>query len=135
MLSRNTQTDNTQREEILTSAIQIQRSCNTNILSFNSRVLEVVQERDGSTDCIYLDLKKTLDKAPHEILINQLVNSGICQEEHYLTHTNTPSYESTSLGLILVWGVVCSQPTCSSSFSDWSINGCQGILERVNFFN
>ena len=37
----------------------------TNLLSFYSRVIDIAQERDGWADCIYLNLKKALNKAPH----------------------------------------------------------------------
>ena len=36
------------------------RSCVTNLLSFYSRVVDTIQERDGWMDCIYLDLKKSI---------------------------------------------------------------------------
>ena len=52
------------------------RSCATNLISFYSRVIDVVQERDGWVDCIYLDLKKAFDKVPHERLLWKLKNIG-----------------------------------------------------------
>ncbi len=33
------------------------RSCSMNLLSFYSRVVDIVQERDGWVDGVYLDLK------------------------------------------------------------------------------
>ena len=42
------------------------RSCVTNLVSFYLRVVNVVQERDGWMECIYLDLKKVFDKVPHK---------------------------------------------------------------------
>ena len=36
-----------------------------NLISFYDRVTEILQERDGWVDCIYLDLKKAFDKVPH----------------------------------------------------------------------
>ena len=36
------------------------RSCVTNLLSFYSRVVDTIQERDGWMDCIYLDLKQNI---------------------------------------------------------------------------
>jgi len=44
------------------------RSCVANLLSFYDRVTEVLQEREGWVDCVYLDLKKAFDKVPHERL-------------------------------------------------------------------
>ena len=35
-------------------------SCVTNLLSFYTRVIDIIQEREGWVDCIYLDLKKSL---------------------------------------------------------------------------
>ena len=40
------------------------RSCVTNLLSFYSRAIDIIQERDGWADCVYLDLKKAFDKVP-----------------------------------------------------------------------
>ena len=34
-------------------------SCVTNLLSFYDRVIDIMQERDGWVDCVYLDLKKS----------------------------------------------------------------------------
>ena len=52
------------------------KSCVTNLLCFYSRVVDVVQERDGWVDCIYLDLKKAFDKVPHQRLMWKLRNVG-----------------------------------------------------------
>ena len=52
------------------------RSCVTNLLSFYSRVIDAVQERDGWADCIYLDLEKAFDKVPHNRLMWKLENIG-----------------------------------------------------------
>ncbi len=37
------------------------RSCVRNLISFYSRVIDIVQERDGWADCVYLDLKNAFD--------------------------------------------------------------------------
>ena len=52
------------------------RSCVTNLLSFYSRVIDGVQERDGWIDAIYLDLKKAFDKVPHKSLLWKLEYEG-----------------------------------------------------------
>ena len=45
------------------------KSCTTNLLSFYSRLVDIVQERDGWVDCVYLDLRKAFDKVPHKRLL------------------------------------------------------------------
>ena len=52
------------------------RSCATNLLSFYTRVIDVVQDREGWVDCAYLDLKKAFDKVPHRKLLWKLENVG-----------------------------------------------------------
>ena len=52
------------------------RSCVTNLLCFYSRVIDVVQEREGWADGIYLDLRKAFDKVPHKRLIWKLRTQG-----------------------------------------------------------
>lgn len=52
------------------------RSCVTNLISFYSRVIDIVQERDGWVECVYLDLKKAFDKVPHKRLIWKLKHVG-----------------------------------------------------------
>ena len=45
------------------------RSCSSNLLSYYSKVIDIVQERDGWVDSVYLDLKKAFDKVPHKRLL------------------------------------------------------------------
>ena len=52
------------------------RSCMTSLISFYSRVIDEVQERDGWVDCVYLDLKKAFDKVPHKRLVRKLEYAG-----------------------------------------------------------
>ena len=52
------------------------RSCVSNLLCFYSRVIDVLQERNGWVDCVYLDLKKAFDKVPHNRLMWKLRNIG-----------------------------------------------------------
>ena len=51
-------------------------SCSANLLSFYSKVIDVVQERNGWVDGIYLDLKKAFDKVPHKRLLWKIGNYG-----------------------------------------------------------
>ena len=51
-------------------------SCSANLLSFYSRVVDIVQERNGWVDSIYLDLKKAFDKVPHKRLLWKIKNYG-----------------------------------------------------------
>ena len=48
------------------------RSCSSNLLSFYSKVIDTVQERDGWVDSVYLDQKKAFDKVPHKRLLGRL---------------------------------------------------------------
>ena len=52
------------------------KSCTTNLICFYSRLLDIIQERDGWADCAYLDLKKAFDKVPHKKLIRKLETIG-----------------------------------------------------------
>ncbi len=52
------------------------RLCVTNLINFYSRVIDVIQERDGWVDCVYLDSKKAFDKVPHKRLIWKLNHVG-----------------------------------------------------------
>ena len=52
------------------------KSCVTNLLCFYSRAVDMIQERDGWVDCVYLDLKKAFDKVPHNRLIWKLQEKG-----------------------------------------------------------
>merc|ERR1711980_83849 len=52
------------------------RSCTANLLAYYSRVIEVVQERDGWVDGVYLDLKKAFDKEPHRRLLWKIEKYG-----------------------------------------------------------
>ncbi len=45
-------------------------------MCFYSRVINVVQERDGWADAIYLDLKKDFDKVQHKRLMWKLKMVG-----------------------------------------------------------
>ena len=71
--------DYLERKKILTNGqfgFQKGRSCVTNLLCFYSRVIDVVQERVGWVDGIYLDLKKAFDKVPHKRLIWKVREHG-----------------------------------------------------------
>ena len=46
------------------------------LMCYDSRVVDVVHERDGWADCLYLDLKKAFDKVPHQRLLWKLRNAG-----------------------------------------------------------
>ncbi len=39
------------------------RSCVTNLICFYSRVTDIIQEREGWADCIYLDLTRSRRRA------------------------------------------------------------------------
>ena len=52
------------------------RSCVTNLLSFYTRVRDVLHERDGWVDAVYLDIKKAFDRVPHMRLLWKLEHEG-----------------------------------------------------------
>ena len=52
------------------------RSCSSNLRSYYSKVIDIVQEREGWVDSVYLDLKKAFDKVPHRRLIWKIKNIG-----------------------------------------------------------
>ena len=52
------------------------RSCVTNLLSFYTRVIDEVQERNGWVDAVYLDIKKAFDTVPHRRLLWKLEHMG-----------------------------------------------------------
>ena len=52
------------------------RSCVSNLLCYYDRVTEIIQERDGWVDSIYLDFSKAFDKVPHKRLIWKLQHIG-----------------------------------------------------------
>ena len=52
------------------------KSCITNLICFYSRIIDIIQERDGWVDCVFLDLKKAFNKVPHKKLIRKLETIG-----------------------------------------------------------
>ena len=52
------------------------RSCVTNLLSFYTRVIDVVDNRDGWVDAVFLDIKKAFDKVPHKRLLWKMEHIG-----------------------------------------------------------
>ncbi len=46
--------------------------CATNLICFYSRVIDIIQEREGWADCVYMDLKKAFDKVPHKRLLRKI---------------------------------------------------------------
>ncbi len=46
------------------------------LIVFYSRVVNIVQERDGWVDGVYLDFKKAFDKVPHRRLLWKIKNYG-----------------------------------------------------------
>ena len=57
------------------------RSCAINLICFYSRVIDIVQERDGWADCVFLNLKKAFDKVPHLKLMRKLETIGGIKEK------------------------------------------------------
>ena len=52
------------------------RSCVTNLLSFYTRAIDVVDNRDGWVNAVYLDIKKAFGKVPHKRLLWKLEHIG-----------------------------------------------------------
>ena len=52
------------------------RSCVSNLLCYYDRVSEIMQDREGWVDSIYLDFSKAFDKVPHKRLIWKLQHIG-----------------------------------------------------------
>ena len=52
------------------------KSCVTNLLSFYTRVIEGIDNREGWMDAVYLDIKKAFDRAPHKRLLWKLKHIG-----------------------------------------------------------
>lgn len=47
------------------------------LLSSYSRAVDITHDRDKWADCIYSDLKKTFDKAPHKKPIWKMESTGV----------------------------------------------------------
>ena len=47
-----------------------------NLLSFYTRVIDAIDERDGWVDTVYLDIKKAFDRVPHKRLLWKLKHVG-----------------------------------------------------------
>ena len=52
------------------------RSCVSNLLCYYDRVTDIMQNREGWVDSIYLDFSKAFDKVPHKRLIWKLQHIG-----------------------------------------------------------
>ena len=48
------------------------KSCVTNLISFYTRVIEGIENRDGWVDAVYLDIKKAFNTVPHKRLLWKL---------------------------------------------------------------
>ena len=48
------------------------RSTVTNLLEFYDRVTDILQEREGWADCVFLDFQKAFDTVPHKRLLKKL---------------------------------------------------------------
>ena len=49
-------------------------SCVTNILSFYTRVIEGIDNREAWVDTVFLDIKKAFDRIPHKRLMETEVH-------------------------------------------------------------
>ncbi len=81
------------------------KSCVSDLLCFYSRVIDIVQEREGWVDSVYLGLRKVFDKVPLNRLVWKLKKvgrvSGKLAElmENYLLGRDADSSEGKEIGV------------------------------------